>query len=110
MVLTGSDDVDVANESFEHGASGYVVKPFTPNELLMQVSSALRRRDLERSVADHVVELERKVIESTTGISALRAQLETSRSDRHSRTSRSFDTSAPPCAFATMTPGGTSSG
>jgi two-component system response regulator HydG len=48
VVLTGSDDVDVANESFENGASGYVVKPFTPNELLMQVSSALRRRDLER--------------------------------------------------------------
>jgi putative two-component system response regulator len=76
VVLTGSDDVDVANESFEHGASGYVVKPFRSNELLMQVSSALRRRDLERTVADHVVELERKVIESTTGISALRARLE----------------------------------
>jgi putative two-component system response regulator len=76
VVLTGSDDVDVANESFEHGASGYVVKPFRPNELLMQVSSALRRRDLERTVADHVVELEHKVIESTTGISALRARLE----------------------------------
>jgi putative two-component system response regulator len=76
VVLTGSDDVDAASASFEHGASGYVVKPFTPNELLMQISSALRRRDLERSVADHVVELERKVIESTTGISALRAQVE----------------------------------
>jgi putative two-component system response regulator len=76
VVLTGSDDVGVANQSFERGASGYVVKPFRPNELLMQVSSALRRRDLERTVADHVVELERKVIESTTGISALRARLE----------------------------------
>jgi putative two-component system response regulator len=77
VVLTGSDDVDVANESFEHGASGYVVKPFTPNELLMQVSSALRRRHLERAVADHVRELEHKVVESTTGISDLRRRLET---------------------------------
>ena len=76
VVLTGSDDVDVANEFFEHGASGYVVKPFRPNELLMQVSSALRRRELERTVTDHVIELERKVIESATGISALRARLE----------------------------------
>ena len=76
VVVTGSDDVDVANESFEHGASGYVVKPFTPNELLMQVSSALRRLDLERSVADQVVELQRKVIESATGISELRVRLE----------------------------------
>lgn len=76
VVVTGSDDVDVAKESFEHGASGYVVKPFTPNELLMQVSSALRRLDLERSVADQVVELQRKVIESATGISELRTRLE----------------------------------
>ncbi len=77
VVLTGSDDVDVANESFEHGASGYVVKPFSPNELLMQVSSALRRRHLERAVAAHVRELEHKVVESTTGISDLRRRLET---------------------------------
>ena len=77
VVLTGSDDVDVASESFERGASGYVVKPFTANELLMQVSSALHRRHLERAVADHVRELERKVIEGATGISDLRRRLET---------------------------------
>jgi putative two-component system response regulator len=76
VVLTGSDDVDMANESFEHGASGYVVKPFTPNELLMQVSSAFRRRHLERAAADHVRELEHKVIEGATGISDLRSRLE----------------------------------
>ena len=77
VVVTGSNDVDLANESFERGASGYVVKPFTRNELLMQVSSALRRRHLEQAAADHVRELERKVIESTTGISDLRRRLET---------------------------------
>jgi putative two-component system response regulator len=76
VVLTGSDDVDVANDSFEHGASGYVVKPFTPNELLMQVSNALRRRHLESAAADHVRELEHKVVEGATGISDLRNRLE----------------------------------
>jgi putative two-component system response regulator len=76
VVLTGSDDVDIAEASFEQGASGYVVKPFTPNELLMQVSSALRRMHLERSRADQVLELERKVVESTTGISDLKLRLE----------------------------------
>jgi len=76
LMLTGSDDLDVADVSFEHGAFGYVVKPFTPNELLMQVSNALRRRRLERSAADQVQELERKVIESTTGVSELRVRLE----------------------------------
>ncbi len=77
VVCTGSDDVDTANESFEHGASGYVVKPFTANELLMQVSSAFRRRHLERAVANQVRELERKVIESATGLSELRSRMET---------------------------------
>jgi putative two-component system response regulator len=76
VVVTGSDDIDMADEAFAHGASGYVVKRFTPNELLMQVSSALRRRRLERAVADQVRELERKVIESATGISELRMRLE----------------------------------
>ena len=76
VVLTGSDDIDVADESFESGAFGYVVKPFTPNELLMQVSNALHRRRLERSAADQVSELERKVIESATGVSELRVSLE----------------------------------
>jgi putative two-component system response regulator len=76
VVLTGSDDVDVASASFDRGASGYVVKPFTANELLMQISGALRRRDLERAVAVHVVELERKVVEGATGISELRMRLE----------------------------------
>ena len=81
VVLTGSDDVDVANDSFEHGASGYVVKPFTPNELLMQVSNALRRRHLESAAADHVRELEHKVVEGATGISDLRNRLEQVTSD-----------------------------
>jgi len=76
VVLTGSDDIDVADESFESGAFGYVVKPFTPNELLMQVSNALHRRRLERFAADQVSELERKVIESATGVSELRVSLE----------------------------------
>jgi putative two-component system response regulator len=76
VVLTGSDNIDVANESFERGAWGYVVKPFTPNELLMQVSNALRRRHLERSMAGNVRELQRKVIEGANGISELRVRLE----------------------------------
>jgi putative two-component system response regulator len=76
VILTGSDDVDIAEASFEEGASGYVVKPFTPNELLMQVSSALRRRRLERAHVAQVFELQRKVVESTVGISELKLRLE----------------------------------
>ena len=76
VILTGSDDVDIAEASFEEGASGYLVKPFTPNELLMQVSSALRRRRLERAHVSQVFELQRKVVESAVGISELKMRLE----------------------------------
>lgn len=76
VIFTGSDDVDIAEASFDEGASGYVVKPFTPNELLMQVSSALRRRRLERANVSQVFELQRKVVESTVGISELKMRLE----------------------------------
>ncbi len=75
VALTDSDDIDIADESFEHGASGYLVKPFTANELLMQVSNALRRRRLERAVADQVRALERNVLESAAGVTALNARL-----------------------------------
>jgi putative two-component system response regulator len=76
VMFTGSDDVNIAETSFEQGASGYLVKPFTPNELLMQVTNALRRRRLERSFVDQVFELQRKVVESTVGISDLKVRLE----------------------------------
>jgi putative two-component system response regulator len=76
VMFTGSDDVNIAETSFQRGASGYLVKPFTPNELLMQVTNALRRRRLERSFVDQVFELQRKVIESTVGISELKVRLE----------------------------------
>jgi putative two-component system response regulator len=76
VALTESDDIDVADESFEHGASGYLVKPFTANELLMQVSNALRRRRLERAVADQVRALERNVIESAAGVTVLNDRLQ----------------------------------
>ena len=75
IVLTDSDDIDIADQSFAHGASGYLVKPFTPNELLMQVSNALRRRRLERAVVDQVRALERNVIESAAGVTALNDRL-----------------------------------
>jgi putative two-component system response regulator len=81
IILTGSDDLALADMAFARGAYGYVVKPFTPNELLMQINNAMKRRGLERSVRDHVLELERKVIESATGVGGLRGRLEAVTSD-----------------------------
>jgi light-regulated signal transduction histidine kinase (bacteriophytochrome) len=47
VMVTGSDDPAVAKVALENGAYGYIVKPFQPNELIIAVAGALRRRVLE---------------------------------------------------------------
>ena len=62
VMVTGHDDTDTARSALALGAYGYVVKPFQPNEILVEVSNALRRRTLERenrAQRDRLEELER---------------------------------------------------
>jgi putative two-component system response regulator len=47
IMLTGVDDRATATETIELGAYGYIIKPFEPSELLINVANALRRRELE---------------------------------------------------------------
>jgi putative two-component system response regulator len=47
VVTTDVDDAASAQVAFELGAYGYLVKPFTANELLIALTGALRRRELE---------------------------------------------------------------
>lgn len=49
VMVTGVDDPGVAEQALAMGVYGYLVKPFTPNELRITVASALRRLTLERS-------------------------------------------------------------
>src|ERR1700730_9418779 len=81
VFITAVDDVEVADDAFAHGAYGYMVKPYTTRELPMQVNSALRRRELENTVAYHARELEDKVRTGVIGIAALRAQVATITND-----------------------------
>jgi putative two-component system response regulator len=59
VMMTGIDDPQVADTAFDIGAFGYVVKPFDTNELLINLSSALRRRDLELARREQLRGLER---------------------------------------------------
>jgi cyclic di-GMP phosphodiesterase len=44
VMVTGRDDPTIADRALDLGAYGYVTKPFAPNKLLIDLSTALRRR------------------------------------------------------------------
>ena len=63
VMLTGVDDPAIAREAFELGAAAYVVKPFTGNEVLINVANCLRLRRLERSRRSVLEQIERTIVE-----------------------------------------------
>ncbi|MDQ3877823.1 MAG: response regulator, partial [Actinomycetota bacterium] len=65
IMVTGEDRRELAEAALEHGAYGYIMKPFSRNELLIQVSNGLRRRRLELEQRSTQVQLERIVEERT---------------------------------------------
>lgn len=65
IMITAVDDPEVAETALEIGAYGYIIKPFKFNELLINVSNALRRRKLEIENRRHCKNLEKLVSERT---------------------------------------------
>lgn len=61
LVVTATDDATLADTALAIGAYGYIVKPFRKSEILIGVSNALRRRNLELENQDHRDHLEEKV-------------------------------------------------
>jgi putative two-component system response regulator len=78
VMVTGMDDRRYADSAIELGAYGYVLKPFKPNELIINVGNALRRRTLEIENRSHREELEKTVLERTSALRDTIAQLESS--------------------------------
>ena len=62
-MLTGIDDPELAEEFLNMGVYGYMVKPFKPSELMINISNALRRRNLEYENRMHRETLEKTVTE-----------------------------------------------
>jgi putative two-component system response regulator len=81
VMVTGLDDRRYAEAALEHGAYGYVLKPFKPNELVINVVNALRRRTLEIESRNHREELEQTVLERTSSLRDTISQLETSEAE-----------------------------
>ncbi len=68
IMLTGVDDQEVAVQALNQGAYGYMIKPFQPNELLINVVNALRRRELEIVRDNFEKNLQEQVLERTKEI------------------------------------------
>ena len=68
IMVTGMDDMKIAQMALDVGAYGYVIKPFENNEILIGVANALRRRALEIESRLHSEKLELMVKERTADL------------------------------------------
>lgn len=66
VMVTVIDDLAVAEELVELGVYGYLLKPFTPEQVLMQAALALRRREIELENQLYARTLESIVLERTS--------------------------------------------
>ena len=75
VMVTAVDDTALAEEALDIGAYGYVIKPFEPNEILITVANALRRRMLEIENAHHRARLEELVAARTARLQEALSEL-----------------------------------
>jgi putative two-component system response regulator len=76
VMVTGVDDPGIADVAIAIGAYGYIIKPFETNEVLINVTNALRRRELEIENRGHRIRLETLVAERTVALKHTIEQLE----------------------------------
>ena len=75
IIVSGMGDGETAEETIRLGAFAYLIKPIGPKQVLMTVSNALSRRDLERQHNGDRVRLERSIEERDAIIAAERDSL-----------------------------------
>jgi response regulator RpfG family c-di-GMP phosphodiesterase len=68
IMVTGSDDREIAESALDIGAYGYIIKPFKSNELMISISNALRRRRLEINNRLYIMDMEKIINERTESI------------------------------------------
>jgi putative two-component system response regulator len=81
VMVTGMDDAKLAHTALDIGAYGYIIKPFEPNEILINVANALRRRGLEIENRTHRMRLEQMIKERTAELWEAIARLEKAEKD-----------------------------
>jgi putative two-component system response regulator len=78
VVVTGQNDPDVAETALQLGAYGYLTKPFEANQLLIDVTNALRRRQHESDQRLYESQLEATVEARTAQLEVVVSHLEAS--------------------------------
>lgn len=68
VMLTGVDDPLVAEDAIELGVYDYIIKPFDHREMLISVTNALKRRQLEEDNRNYRLRLESLVEERTEAL------------------------------------------
>lgn len=65
VMMSGTVSSDLVHAALEYGAYSYIIKPFSPEEVLIAVDSALRRRQLEMENRFYNHRLQEAVLERT---------------------------------------------
>lgn len=76
IMVTGNDDSDLAETALDMGAYGYIIKPFRPNELMINISNALKRRILEINNRTNIINMEKIISERTSELQVAMKKLE----------------------------------
>ncbi|MBU4413585.1 MAG: HD domain-containing protein [Proteobacteria bacterium] len=64
-MVTAVDDPEIAETALETGIYGYIIKPFNPNEVIINIRNSLRRRELEIADRAYRGNLKQEVEERT---------------------------------------------
>jgi len=68
IMVSGVEDPKIVEKALEVGAYGYIIKPFNPSEVIINISSALRRQRLEIESRRHREDLEQLVEKRTASL------------------------------------------
>lgn len=75
IMITGHEDMETAETALAYGAYSYVIKPFKPNDLLIRISSDLKRRKVEMKTREITGNMARQIAYKTHELETLEARM-----------------------------------
>jgi putative two-component system response regulator len=91
ITVLSTDEPELADRAIELGTFSYLIKPFTPNQILIAARNALQRRRLELENRAHRETLEQIVRARTNALERSATRLKLSREETVRRLSRAVE-------------------